>query len=151
MDADTGREAEIGAGRLPLETVAGHQVAIVVAIAIRGVGRDDAVVFAHHLVAHLHGELQLIVGLHLVEVGIHQLQARFLSFIIEVSIGQGTGLVFRQEAGGADALLDETLQLFFVQAVGGVGTESSIHEEVDRHAVLRGLLQAVDLPVSDLK
>ena len=34
------------------------------------------------------------------------------------------------------ALLDEAFQLFFVQAVGGVGAEAAIHEEVDRHPVL---------------
>ena len=114
MNADAGREAEIGAGCLSLKTVAGHQVAIIVAVAIGRVCGNDAIVFPHHLVAHLHGELQLIVGLHLGEVGIHQLQAGFVSFVIEAGIRQCTGLVLRQEASGADSLLDEMLQLFFV-------------------------------------
>ena len=87
-------------------------------------------------IANLHSELQLIVGLHLGKVGIHQLQAGLIPFVIEACVGQGTCLVFRQEASGADALLDEAFQLFFVQAVGGVGAEAAIHEEVDRHPVL---------------
>ncbi len=151
LDADARHEAELRVGRFALEAVAGDHVFEFLPVAVRRVGRDDAGVLAHHLVADVHGQRQFVVRLHGVERRIEQPELRAVALVIERGVGEGARLVLGEEAGRGDAVEDEALQLLPVQTVRGERAVAAVDEEVDDEVVLRRLLQAVGLHVAYLE
>ena len=151
FDAEAGDKAVPRAGRFALEAVAGYHILEIFPVAVGRVGGNDAGVLAHHLLADGHRQRELVVRLHGVEFRVEQPEVCAVALVIERGVGEGAGLVFRQEAGRGDAVEDEAFQLLFIQAVRGERAVAAVDEEVDDEAVLRRLLQTVRLHVAYLE